>query len=333
MSEGWRDRSYAVPAGGAVGTRATDFFCTAVETGSVGLVKLLQNPPLMLAGLAVLIGALLFAITRTTWRPVAPLRLARRRTWGQILSAAGRMYVRRLPLFLGIGVLLLPIAVVTTVLQGLVLAAARLVEGDVEAEAGGALVLLAVGIGTTLTVLGLALVQAATACALVEIDHGRRIGPARAYRLALTKLGSLLGAVAIAVAAWAVLSTTVVLLPLAIWLVVRVALLAQVAEVERASATESLRRSSQLVRGRWLKVASLVVVGAALVLATGPLLGALLILVTDMPLAFLNLVAGLVYTLAMPVVALITSYVYFDVRARSELEARVPDELPAEIGS
>ena len=55
------------------------------------------------------------------------------------------------------------------------------------------LVLLVVAIGTTLALLGFALVQAATACALVEIDAGRPVGPIHAYRTALTKLRPLLG--------------------------------------------------------------------------------------------------------------------------------------------
>jgi hypothetical protein len=64
----------------------------------------------------------------------------------------------------------------------------------------------------------------------------------------------------------------------------------------------------------------------------GPLVGALLILVTDAPLALLNLVAGVVYALAMPFVALTTAFVYVDARARSELAAREePSELSAEI--
>ena len=51
-----------------------------------------------------------------------------------------------------------------------------------------------------------------------------------------------------------------------------------------------------------------------------------------MPLAFLNVVAGVVYALALPYVALVTAYVYFDARARGELEpADERRELPAEI--
>jgi len=94
----------------------------------------------------------------------------------------------------------------------------------------------------------------------------------------------------------------------------------------------SLRQSGALVRGRWIRVASLVGVSAALALLAGPLLGAILIFTTEAPFALLNIVAGVVYALAMPFVALVTAYVYFDARARLELEPveRV-SELPAEI--
>ena len=73
-------------------------------------------------------------------------------------------------------------------------------------------------------------------------------------------------------------------------------------------------------------------VSGALALLLGPLLGALLIFLTDAPLGLLNVVAGIVYALAMPFVALVTAYVYFDTRARFELEPRESvSELPAEI--
>ncbi len=91
-SEGWRERSYAVPTSGVLGTDATDFFCSAVETGSSALVSLLRNPQLTLLILGALLGLVVLLATRTVWRPVAPLRLGRRRTWGQIIAAAGRMY-------------------------------------------------------------------------------------------------------------------------------------------------------------------------------------------------------------------------------------------------
>jgi hypothetical protein len=330
-SKTWRDRSYAVPTGGALGTGATDFFCAAVATGSRGLVGLLRNPGLTLLALAALVAVLIFAATRTTWRPATPLRLARRRTWGQILAAAGHMYFERPTLFLGIGVLFIPLGAVITVAQALVLGGLGLVGIDTTGGRAGGLVLLVAGVGTTLALLGVAVVQAATACALVDMDAGRPTGPLRAYRLALGKLRPLLGGLCLAVAAGLVLAATTVFIPLAIWLAVRWMLLAQVIELENRSALGGLGRSLALVRGAWFRVASLVGLSALIALASGPLLGAILILLTNAPLPLLNIVAGVVYALAMPFVALTTTYVYFDARVRKELEPAPPETLPAEL--
>jgi hypothetical protein len=331
-SEGWRDRSYAVPTGGVLGTDATDFFCDAVETGSEVLISLLRNPGPTLLVLAAILALLVYLIARATWRPVAPLRVARRRSWGQILAAAGRMYVKRAPLFLGIGLLFIPLAGLISLLQGLLIGGLGLVGVDTTGEGAGALALLVVALGTTLTLLGLTLVLAATACALVRIDRGEAIGPIHAYRIALTKIRALLGGLGLAAAAWVALTATGILLPVAIWVGIRWSLLAPVVELEDRRAVPALRRSSELVRRRWPRVASLVGVSAVLALVAGPLLGSLLIFLTDAPLALLNVVAGIVYGLAMPFVALVTAYVYFDARTRHELEpVDEPDELPAEI--
>jgi hypothetical protein len=330
-AQGWRDRSYAVPSGGLLGTGATDFFCSAVAKGSKALIQLVRNPGWTLAVLAILLGLIGYAVVRATWTPVAPLRVGRRRSWGQILSASGRMYVAQWRVFMGLGLLLIPTVFVITALQWLLVFAIGVI-GSVTGDLAGLLAYLAVLIGATLTFLGFALVQAATACALVEIDAGRPTHAVHAFRLAVRRARPLLRALAVFVVVWVVLTTTAFLIPVAIWLAVRWSLFAQVVELEGRSGIDALRRSSQLVRGRWLRVGSLVGLGALLALAAGPLLGALLIVVSSSSLALLNLVAGLVYAVALPFVALVTSYVYFDARTRHELEP-VDDraELPAEI--
>ena len=330
-SEDWRDRSYAVPTGGVLGTSATDFFCSAVERGSAALASLLRNPPAAFIVLASLLGLLAFVVIKATWTPVAARRVGRRRAWGQILSSSASMYVKQPRLFLGLGLLLIPIALITTLLQWLLLSGIDLL-GSVTGELAGLFAYVAIVVGATLTLLGLALVMAATSCALVELDAGRPVGPTMAYRLAFRRIRPLLRAVAIFVVMWVALTSTGVLIPVALWFAVRWALLAPVAELEDRGGRHALRRSAELVRGRWLRVGSLVVLGGLLALVSGPLVGALLIFASNSSLALLNLVAGIVYAVALPFVALVTSYVYFDARTRHELEPReTVDELPAEI--
>ena len=330
-SEDWRDQSYAVPAGGALGTGATDFFCDAIAGGSKALQRALENPPLVIGVLAVLLAVVLLLLSRATWGPSTPLRLARRRAWGQILATSFRMYRKRPGLFLGIGLVMLPISIVVAVLQAIILRASGFAGIDADGESGSMLVLLVLALVTTLTLAGVGLVQAAIARALVELDEGRTVGPIDAYRLAVDSVRPLLGALAVAVVVISVLATTIFLIPVAIWLAVRWALIAPVAELEDVRALEGLRRSARLVRLNWLKVATLAIAGGALALAAGPLLGAVLILLTSAPLALVNVFAGLVYVVAMPLVGLSTAYVYFDARVRDELTEPEPDVLPAEI--
>jgi hypothetical protein len=331
-SEGWRDQSYAVPAGGALGTGATDFFCDAIAGGSKALQRALENPPVVLGVLAALLVLIVLLISRATWTPSTPLRLARRRAWGQILLSSLRMYRQRPGLFLGIGLVMLPISIVVAVLQALILGVAGFAGIDADGEGATVLVLFVVALLTTLTLAGVGLVQAATARALVEVDEGRPVGPVDAYRLAIDSVRPLLGALAIAVIVVSLLTTSVILIPIAVWLAVRWALIAPIVELEAHSALGALRRSGKLVRLNWLKVATLAIVGGALALAAGPVLGVLLILLLDAPLALANVIAGLVYVVVMPFVALSTVYVYFDARVRDELAPdRDPDVLPAEI--
>jgi hypothetical protein len=275
---------------------------------------------------------LVWALRRANWRPTAPLRLAHRRAWGQILSAAARMYVSHLRLFVGIGLLLVPISLLITLFQALLLTATSVLGIDDQAAGAGLLVLIALIVGSTMTWLGLGLVQAVAVRAMVEIDQGRELGPLAAFRLAATH-GRVLWAILLAVAVETLLTSSVLLIPVAIWVAVRWALAVQVVVIEGGPVRKAFRRSGLLVRGHWLKVASLTVALGLIAVVLGPAVGTALILATDLPLWLLNVVAGLVYVLTMPFVALATSYVYFDTRVSDGLrEDRAEiDRLPAEI--
>ena len=331
-SEGWRDRAYAVPTGGALGTSTTDFFCAAMTHGSRLLWQAVRNPLPTVAAVAVALVLLVYGLRRSTWRPTAPLRLARRRTWGQVLSASARIYTARLRLFVGLGLVALPVSVVITLLQAGLVGVSSVLGVENQGAAASLFVLIALAIGIMLTLLSFGLVQAAAADALVALDEQREIGPVQAYRIVLRTAWPLVGALLIGAVVVSVLATSLLLIPIAIWFAISWSLIAPAIALEGVDARTALRRSRNLVRGGWLKVGSLTIVAAAIALVAGPALGTVLIVVTDLPLPLLNLIAGIVYTIVMPFVGLTTAYVYFDARVREQLRPpQDPRPLPAEI--
>ena len=325
--ESWRDQSFAVPAGGALGTSATDFFCGAVERSSLWLRDVKANPgaaALVLGGLGVL---LLWGLSRTVWEPATPLPAARRRRWGQLVSASLRIYGRRPRVFLGIGLLFVPLGLLVTLVQFLVFRVSSLDALVDEAGERNAFVdALALGLGLLFTLAGFAIVQAATARALSDIDAGRPGGAPAAYRAVVPRLKGLLPALVILVAAEVVLTLTVVLVPVAVFLLVRWSLIAVAAGAEGGSPAGLLRRSAALVRGHWWRVASIVLV-AALALLLGPAVGVLVLLFTGAAFDLVNLIAALVYVAALPFAAVLTTYLYLDLCERQEA-ARAGEPAP-----
>ncbi len=116
-SQDWRERSIGVPGGGVLGTGATDFFCGAVAAGSNALRKSVEHLAATLLALLALVALIAYALSRTTWRPATPFRLARRRRGARFSRLQLALYVTRLPLFLGIGLVALPISIIVTLVD------------------------------------------------------------------------------------------------------------------------------------------------------------------------------------------------------------------------
>ncbi len=330
----WRDSAFAIPAGTSVRTSATDFFCGAVTAGSNILTKLVANPTAVLVTLAVLLCLLLWLGSRTRWDITTPFRVARRRPWGSLITTAFHLYRRRPRLFLGLGLLFIPLGVLIAGLQYLLFrigGLAPLVDsaGETNAFVGA----LAFGIGLFFTIFGLNVVQAAAAIAVVELDQGREVTARAAYRKALQRLPAMLAALAGAVVVITLLSLTGAGIFLGAWLLVRWSLLPQVVMLGDIP-THPLRRSAALVGGHWWRVASITAFVTGPALLVGPLIGALMLLATSASFNVVNLVAGVVYVVTLPFAAIVTTYLYFDVLVRDRLEVEhVADDgpLPAEI--
>jgi hypothetical protein len=93
---------------------------------------------------------------------------------------------------------------------------------------------------------------------------------------------------------------------------VRWSIFPQVIAIENPPWREALRRSGQLVRGDWWRVAMLTLFVTLLTLALGPLIGAVMLLVSTASFNLVNLVAAIIYVFTLPFVAIATTYLYFD---------------------
>jgi hypothetical protein len=324
-----------VPTGGLGSSSATDFFCGAVARGSNLLTAIIRNPlPGVLALVAVIL-LLFFAAAQTSWRGGVALRLARRRAWGELITSAWRMYRSHFGVFVRIGLLFIPVGVVVSLVQWLLFHIVGFVPWvETAGESSVSVAGLALSVGLLFTIVALAFVQAATAYAMAAIDRGEPVRALEAYRKALPNVPVLFGWVLVAAVIVAILNLTLFAIPIAVWLVVRWSLLAQVIQLDEETRPRPLRRSSALVRGNWWRVAlfTLVVAGGGLIL--GPFVGGLLLLATSAAFNVINLIAGVVYTVTMPFVAIATTYLYYDLKTRSVLKARevvVAGPLPAEI--
>ena len=322
--------SYAVPASGLYGTQATSAFCGVVASGSDALRRAVSNPARAALFLVGAVAVVAWLVRRTTWRPSAPLRLARRRSTGQVLSSVWRMYLRRFPLFIGIGA---PIAV-TTILPGVAHTWLTSWSESVgrASPAYGVLVVVGSLVLAALAPLTFVLGQAAVVVAVRAIDAERPVGVVGAYAGALRRGWQVLLTELLLATVVVACLVTVVLAPVGLVVLVAGLLLLPVVVLEGSWGWSAYRRSAHLVRPRWVKVVVLVALTTGAVVAVGPLLGTTLILATSLPFAVSNAVAGIVYALLVPLVALAYAYVYADAVVSDAVEPRPTRnvELPAE---
>jgi len=318
-STSWRAETFVVPAAGVIPTPATDFFCGAVARGSTILRQAKANPVPWLVAFAILVLAVAWGVSKTVWRPADPRRVARRRHLGQVISCGTVRFWSHRRLFLGIGLLFVPIGILVAIVQVLAFDVWGLTPMLADTGRANAFVAgTALAAGVLMTFLALAIVQAATARTVADLDAGRPVGVLSAYRGLRGRLGGLVRAPAFVVVVQIVLDLTIVLIPVALFLLVRWSLLGVVAGLEDHPQPGVLRRSAALTRRNWWRTAviALGVTGGALLV--GPLVGGIVLLATSASFAFVNLIAAIVNVAALPFASIALTYLYYDVRAREE---------------
>jgi hypothetical protein len=316
-SEGLRNTSVEVPAGRTVGVSVGNFFCGAVTQGAIMFNWSLLHPVPFVVLLLVVLAGLGLAVAATTWHPPDPEPLRMQRQGGQIFRATTRVYASNIPIFAAAGAIFVPIALIAAGVQWVIFhltSVAPLIALD--GRHGAVTAFLALLLGGVGGAFASVIATAAVAVILNEIDAGRPIRAAHAYRRVFEHLRPLGRATLTELGMVLVLTISIVGIPFAIHRFIRWSLFTEACILGDLSATESLRRSSELVRGRWWRTFGFTALVDVLVVSSGPLLGVGLLLLTDHSLDFINLAASLVYTFTVPYAAIQLTLYYFDLETR-----------------
>ena len=319
VDEEWRSDSVEIPASDSVAPTATGFFCTAVEKGSEIYIRFLRNPFVVLGILAAIVMLAIWLSRRTNWSPALPHPIRQRRDVGEIYRSGFRVYRSRRGLFIGIGLMVIPLGAVAAIAQNLlfgVLGLSALI--DVAEEDPVIAALAAVLFGALPTFVAAVLVYAACAEALDRIDEREQPDVLDAYRGILPALLPIAWATVRMTIVVVLLVVTVIGIPLAVVYLIRKAVTVQSIVVEELGATAGLRRSDELVRGSGPRVFAIGALVNGTVALLGPIIGVGMMFVTPASLGLINLVSALVYVLVLPAAGIIIALLFFDLRVRKE---------------
>jgi hypothetical protein len=315
--DGLRSSSVVIPGGDRIGDDVIRNFCRSVEIGSSVLTISLGSPWVLLLALA-LVGVVLAAAVRgSTWSPVTTSPLRSQRAVGQILRASWRIWLRQPRAMLTVGLVFIPVAIVTSIVQAGILAIPFVDQVlELAGNRSGLAFLLSLLVGGIADLLTFVYVVAAVA-RFVDRDAGAT--DSGRVLLRRDELRELFGSVARAGLIIVVLMLSVIGIPWAIRQLVRYQFAPQAVALENIPADRALARSSSLVTGQWWWTAA-VVLGIEAAVAVVGFGAAVIVLLTvrALPLWAFNIVGALIYVVLVPIGAAALTYAYGTLAARRD---------------
>lgn len=313
-----RSRSFSIGRTEHAGIDASALFCSGVTGASELLDGIYASRWAALAVLVGLVALLAACALGTRWRPARLRPLEQRRDAGQILRVSLDVYRLDWRTLFVISALLLPLTFLGALAVHLLFNLGGL-EDLVQAVGSEALVTVHVYVlalaAIQVAVLGLAI--AATVVAVCSLRLGEeRVGTTGAYRLAVHRAESLAGVLLRVAGIPLLLGTTIVGLPIAIWYLGRTALALPACVIEGLDARAAIRRSKEIVGRHFLRVSALTTLTVAAALLVGPLVGAFVLLATDLSVLPANLIGMVVSAAVMPLVGIVITLLFFDLRSR-----------------
>jgi hypothetical protein len=309
--EGLRNSSIYVPGTSAFGPGPTDVFCELSEFGSQMLTLWAVEPGVVLA--FVLVPLTFFvALMALAWRTI---------------GAALRLYVRHLPIFAVLGLLLIPIGLIANGFRYLLVTyppgreVAEVMRFSPASDFAAALT-----IGGIQQLASVLVVGPAVLVVFREIEHGRRPTVRGTLRGVHDRFALMVRALVRPTGTVFLLAITVVGLPWAIQRAVRWTFVPHAVLLDGVAPGAAPKASAEAVRGRWWRTAGTNIALGILGSAPGPVLGIILMVTMAAGVDFVNALSSLIYAAVLPFSVLGTAILYRRRQGRA-----LPPEARAEL--
>lgn len=292
---GQRESSIEVPIARTFGPAPATVFCNLSTWGS-SVFRLIGDEP------AVFLSAVVALLTTIT--------LATRYVWPTVKAAAG-VYRKQWRTFILIGLLLIPVGILFNGFNYLV---SRYPPGSTVVDVIGhtpgtyyalALLTLITQLLASLIVVGPMVMETYDAITREESISFRQAW-SRTQRH-VPGLFKVVGLVALIVVA---LSVTVILVPVAIWLMVRWAFVSASTVLDDVGTKEAMRLSSQSVQQRWWRVAVVLLCLMIVAVVPGAVVGLGLLVFGEASVRATNVVSSLLYVVSVPLSILGVTLLY-----------------------
>jgi hypothetical protein len=286
-------------------------FCSVVAAGSSALVTFSVSPTAAMITFLAIFLLLKFIASRTDWSRVPSEPLHRRRRVGQIIRASATTYLGSPLLFIRLGLLYLPaaaFAAATAVIARLIPIVGSFI--DLAQPSGGTNLLMAALAGSAVNLAAFVGVSALVAEFLRGGDHTRN-GIQAAALITWASRRTLVRAFVRTYVTVVILLVSIIGIPWGIRQLVRYQLVPQVIANEKTDAPGSLKRSSELVHGRWFHtaIATAAINGMLFITVMGLSL-LLLVGAASIPLWAFSALVSLLYIVVAPLAAIAMNLVY-----------------------
>ncbi len=310
-SETWRPFSIVVPGSQLLGPNMTEAFCGLTEAGSRLLVYTMVYPLISLPLLAAVVGALVYFSRRSL----------------PTFKRAVNLYRSHWQLFLGIGLVSIPIGIAFNAIQKFLIGKQplRFIVNWLD-NTGGAELAAVMSVGGLQQLAMVLIISPAIVFAVLKVLRGEPVTIREAYEGASTQIVMIAVTLLIFVLGTSLLLLTAIGLPVAIWLIIRWHFFMQVLMVETsATSKEALQESARVVKGKWWHTFFALLVFDTLAVLPGILVGFGLLTIGRTAVGFANGISSLLYALLIPLSVIAVTLLFLERRdAANEEPATVP---------